>query len=252
MASYYDRLKAAFEGFEQRTLTSSAQLVYLHILHMDNATGRTGLVECTDSRLETLTNLSKNTITDAKRQLKNLGFLDFHTKRNNPRKGTRYILPELNVEANTGVNVEANTGVNVEVNTGANTGVNTGVNNGGTVINVREEKESEREEKKSTAPAKTRVLSENSYPVKQAWFECEGERLKGGVALGLIELEKEYGTEKIVKAIYTAHQANSQPRLSYNFVKAVLKRQEGLSVDGTEGNAYASAWRFAGELPPAD
>ena len=244
MASYYDRLKAAFEGFEQRTLTSSAQLVYLHILHMDNATGRTGLVECTDSRLETLTNLSKNTITDAKRQLKNLGFLDFHTKRNSPRKGTRYILPELNVEAST----EVNTGVN----TGVNAGVNTGVNIGGTVINVREEKESEREEKKFTAPAKTRVLSENSYPVKQAWFECEGERLKGGVALGLIELEKEYGTEKIVKAIYTAHQANSQPRLSYNFVKAVLKRLEGLAVEGNEGNAYADAWRFAGELPPAD
>lgn len=109
-----------------------------------------------------------------------------------------------------------------------------------------------------------RQISENSEEVKQAWFDCEGEKLKGGVALGLIGLEKTYGTKVVLDAIYRAHQANSQPRLSFNFVKAVLERTvkggekgSGKIVPiraGTNNAAvvsdYAGAWDFNDEMPP--
>lgn len=75
-----------------------------------------------------------------------------------------------------------------------------------------------------TPKERRRELSENSAEVQQAWLDCEGERLKGGVAFGLIQLEKNYGSEVVIDAIYKAHQANNQPRLSFNFVKSVLER----------------------------
>lgn len=71
----------------------------------------------------------------------------------------------------------------------------------------------------------------NSAEVQATWFKCEGERIPGGVAFGLYDLEKLYGSDSVVKAIIAASQANTQPRLSFNFVKAVLERQRG-------GNGY--------------
>lgn len=64
-----------------------------------------------------------------------------------------------------------------------------------------------------------------SEEILKAWELLEGEPLKGGVELGLIDLEKLYGTKAVVQAIVTASQANTRPNLSFNFVKAVLQRQ---------------------------
>lgn len=115
----------------------------------------------------------------------------------------------------------------------------------------------------TTAATATRTRegkrSVNSAEVQQAWFDCEGEKLKGGVAFGLIDLENEYGTQVLIDAIFAAHQANSRPRLSFNFVKAVLEnRQKGDKPRGkiirldsvpTDDQLAGGVWRNAG-LPP--
>lgn len=79
----------------------------------------------------------------------------------------------------------------------------------------------------------SKPISVNSDAVNQAWFDCEGEHLRGGKALKLIELEKKFGTQAVVNAIMQAHCANNQPCLNVNFVAAILENpQKG---DGKRG-----------------
>lgn len=93
MATYYDGLKDFFKFNEQAPLKSSAQLVYLHLLQLNNRSGNSGRVQVSDRELEHLTSLNKNTVTDAKRTLKNLGLIDFKSNSSKPRQGTTYTLP---------------------------------------------------------------------------------------------------------------------------------------------------------------
>ena len=113
------------------------------------------------------------------------------------------------------------------------------------------EKEKEREEEITTTTATTRTreaLSTNSEEVKQAWFLSEGETLKGGYAVDMIQLENAYGTEALVDAITAARRANTQPRLTYNFLKAVLERQQkggktnGRNNEPARSVANAESW----------
>ena len=67
--TYYDRLNIFFAWLEGHKLTASAQLVYLHLLHIDNKSGRTGVIEVSNSKLLDLTNLTKATIIKAKAEL---------------------------------------------------------------------------------------------------------------------------------------------------------------------------------------
>ena len=94
MKTYYDRLNETFGFFESNILPSSAQLVMLWLLHFNNRFGNTGQFYLSDNRLSLLTNLSKGTITNTKRVLKNLGLIDFKSNKDSPRQGTLYILPE--------------------------------------------------------------------------------------------------------------------------------------------------------------
>ena len=103
---------------------------------------------------------------------------------------------------------------------------------------IEKEKEKEREITTTTATTRAReVLGTNSEEVKQAWFLSEGEALKGGNAFDMIQLENAYGTEALVNAITAARRANTQPRLTYNFLKAVLERQQ----KGGKENARAGS-----------
>jgi len=92
--TYYDRLNEFFRRIETEPLPPSAQLVYLHILHENNRLQNPNRFRCTDTRLIGLTGLSANTITSAKRALKNRGYLDFKTDKDARRAGTMYVLPE--------------------------------------------------------------------------------------------------------------------------------------------------------------
>lgn len=92
--TYYDRLNEFFRRIEIEPLPPSAQLVYLHLLHENNRAGNPNRFRCTDTRLVGMTGLSANTITSAKRALKNRGYLNFKTNKDARREGTIYELPE--------------------------------------------------------------------------------------------------------------------------------------------------------------
>lgn len=93
--TYYDRLNQFFHANEQNPLAPSIQLVMLHLLQINNEHGNAGKFQVTDNYLAETTRLSAAAITEAKRKLKNLGFIDFKTDKGNPRKTTQYILPEI-------------------------------------------------------------------------------------------------------------------------------------------------------------
>ena len=81
-----------------------------------------------------------------------------------------------------------------------------------------------------------KCISENSAGVLQAWKDNRGEPLKGGIAQEMIQLEKQYGTKMIVRAIVNAGKANDYGRyfkLYYRFFKAILAQE---IVKGGEQN----------------
>lgn len=84
MASYYDSLNDFFDLNEREHFASSAQLVYLHLLHLNNRSGNGGSVQVSDRQLETMTSLAKQSITRAKQILKNRGLIDFKTQKGKP------------------------------------------------------------------------------------------------------------------------------------------------------------------------
>lgn len=113
--------------------------------------------------------------------------------------------------------------------------------------NIEKEKEEEKDARAYTREETTNTATFNnlnSAEVQEMWFRCEGERIPGGIAFGLYELEQLHGTASLCKAIMAASQANTQPRLSFNFVKAVLERQQkGESKNArTDARAVAEAW----------
>ena len=77
MATYYDGLNDFHKLIAAKRPTSSAQLLGLHLLHLNNLSGNSGSVKVADRELVVRTRLSKQTITEAKRYLKNIGWLDF-------------------------------------------------------------------------------------------------------------------------------------------------------------------------------
>ena len=91
--TYYDALNDFFKRNEIQPLTSSAQLVYLHLLQQSNRHGRSGQVTVSDRELMKLTQLTTHTITAAKRSLKSLGLIDFDGGKRGERRGTIYTLP---------------------------------------------------------------------------------------------------------------------------------------------------------------
>ena len=207
--TYYDRLNKTYRAFEQMKLQPAAQLTMLHLLHMNNCFGNTGLFYCTDDKLASLTNLSKDSITNAKRHLKNAGLIDFKSNPKKPRQGTLYILPDEQGKEQ---------GKEQGNEQGKEQGKTRGVVSDSFIKNKEKEKEKE-------TPAPAHFITGLSPEVQEMWFKCEGEQIPGSVALKLYELEKLHSTDVVVKAIETASLANSQPRLSFNFVKAVLERQ---------------------------
>ena len=92
MVYYCDALNCAYELFRIDPPAPSAQLVYFHLLHQNYCLGNPGTVQITDRELSLRTRLSKQSITEAKRILKNRGLIDFKTNRDKPHKATTYTL----------------------------------------------------------------------------------------------------------------------------------------------------------------
>ena len=121
MATYYDGLNYIYKWFEDESCSASAQLTVLHLLHENNRHGNTGTVQISDRELGHRTSLSKQTITEAKRTLKNRGLIDFKTDRSKPRQPTTYTLTFFN---ELGQNVGQSVGQKVDQRVGQNAGQN--------------------------------------------------------------------------------------------------------------------------------
>lgn len=92
MATYYDGLNDFHKFNENEHLASSAQLLYLHLLHINNRLGNSGHVQVSDRELATRTSLNVKSVTKAKRILKNCGLINFFTDPEKPHRGTYYDL----------------------------------------------------------------------------------------------------------------------------------------------------------------
>ena len=55
MTTYYDALNSFFKSLGSERLASSAQLIYVHLLHLNNRSGNRGVVQVTDRELNELT-----------------------------------------------------------------------------------------------------------------------------------------------------------------------------------------------------
>lgn len=84
---YFQALNYFFQFAQFRNLPASTRLIYLAILHKWNATRRKPNFALSDRELSSLTGLGiGRVVTQAKRQLKNLGLIDFKSS----KKGTTY------------------------------------------------------------------------------------------------------------------------------------------------------------------
>lgn len=78
---------------EKKIFASSAQVVFLHLLYLsqkEQCLGTSESFQVTDRELELRTGLAKQTITNAKRTLKNRDVIDFESNRDKPANGTSY------------------------------------------------------------------------------------------------------------------------------------------------------------------
>lgn len=90
-------------------------------------------------------------------------------------------------------------------------------------------------------------LSENSAQVKHAWRTCAGENLTGAKAFAMIQLENVYGTQAVVDAINRADLSNTAPRLTINYVKAILENKKGeINHAGTSKKPAAATSKSTG------
>lgn len=92
MPTYYDALNDFHRRNAINPLATAAQLMYLHLLHLNNCLGNGGSVKVSDRQLELSMCVTHPTIIKAKRQLKNAGLIDFESDAKSPRSGTRYML----------------------------------------------------------------------------------------------------------------------------------------------------------------
>ena len=89
MMTLTDRFNSFMRAVSAERTTCSEQLVYLHLLWIDNSLMFREWFTCSDRRLQQLTGLAKQSITDAKNKLKQHGWIDFRIE---PRKTTSYKL----------------------------------------------------------------------------------------------------------------------------------------------------------------
>ena len=101
--TYFPTLKFFSEVCRHdRRLTPNTQLIYRLLLEKANSAMWADSFLCSDTDLHELSHVAKQTITDAKRTLKNLGYIDFGGK---PTKYTVYSLVVQEVGNELGDNV---------------------------------------------------------------------------------------------------------------------------------------------------
>lgn len=100
--NYFERLNYAFSYAQIKNLPTSTRITYLTLIHKWNAFKQSASFSLSDRELQNLTGLSSNSITAAKRQLKNLKLIDFKAQ----KRGTIYFFPKDNAHFNTSCNAQ--------------------------------------------------------------------------------------------------------------------------------------------------
>lgn len=93
--TYTDRLDNFHRYLFYHDVPPHAQLLYFHLLNLNNQLGWQENFCITDRRLEYSTGLSEKLIADAKRILSNIGFVRTKTEKKNSCSVTTYVFPDV-------------------------------------------------------------------------------------------------------------------------------------------------------------
>ena len=234
----YDYLNGFFKFIEEKNVRPAAQLLGLHLLHLNNKAGNEGSFYCSDNELRRLSKLSKKAVTDAKQALKALNILDFYTDKNAPRNGTLYTLNAELFSLYLGQKVGQRVG-----QTSRNNIIS--LNN---IINKKEEKKKEEgggtRTREGTPPPPQNFCSET---LRNCWIKNSGVNPNDGICQKLGELEEQHGTGKVELAIQQANYSDDGGGINLNFVISKLNQilyskkgevKNGRSGDGNRKNAW--------------
>ena len=236
MATYYDGLKDFFEKNDFSPLASSAQLVYLHLLQLNNRHGNSGFVQISDRELERLTSLNKNTITKAKRTLKNCKWIDFYTEPDKPHRGTSYTLTFFRLGQSVGQTI----GQSIIQTMGQSVGQSVGQPSEIPIIRAHEDLKTKdlKNEKLSTttiARACAHVNKETELDkLVDYWEESRFGRLSIELISKLEVYLKKYGYSEVRAAMDSAKESNGSPYgVSFKYFATILEnRQKGGDKSG--------------------
>lgn len=221
MATYYDGLKDFFEKNDFAPLASSAQLVYLHLLQLNNRHGNSGFVQISDRELERLTSLNKNTITKAKRTLKNCKWIDFYTEPDKPHRGTTYTLTFFRLGQTMGQSIIQTMGQSVGQSVGQPSEI--------PIIRAREDLKTKDLKNISTATVASASACVNKEidAIVDYWEEHRFGRLTVELISKLEIYVERYGAEEVKAAMEAAQSANGSAHgVSFNFFAKVLENRQ--------------------------
>lgn len=248
MATYYDALNCTYRLFEIDPPPPSAQLIYVHLLHLNNRLGNTGTVKISDRELGLRTRLSKQTITEAKRQLKNRGLIDFKTDRDSPAKTTTYTLTFFSEKVGQELGQELGQEVGQEVGQSALFPIHT------RAIEDKEERKKNKDEIQSRGREHLKVVEneeeEEIDELMEYWEHAGGAKLNQLILSELAALLKDHTMPKIKKAIDEASLGNNNPKygFSLNYLKLKLSDIEKAEKGGVS-NARRQQTIDYGEEP---
>lgn len=223
MATYYDGLKDFFEKNDFSPLASSAQLVYLHLLQLNNRHGNSGFVQISDRELERLTSLNKNTITKAKRTLKNCKWIDFYTEPDKPHRGTTYTLTFFRLGQTLGQPI----GQSIIQTIGQSVGQPTEI----PIKHACEDLKTKDLKNISTATVASAGACVNKETELDAIVDYWEEHRFGRLTVELISklgiYVERYGAEEVKAAMEAAQSANGSAHgVSFNFFAKVLENRQ--------------------------
>ncbi len=213
MATYYDGLNDFHKLNEQEPLPVSAQLTYLHLLHINNRLGNSGQVTVSDRELGYRTKLSRQSITNAKRELKNRKLIDFSSNPKNPRSGTTYSLLFFTLGQTVGQsfsvpNIRARVDIRHKT---LEKDLNT------TIINNAREENFESGDNSSQ-------FDNDFDEIQTRWEFLQFAKLNFTILSHLKNLLAKHGKEAILKAMDKANESNSNSHgVSFKYFAAVLE-----------------------------
>ena len=215
MTTYYDALNSFFNSLGAERTASSAQLVYLHLLQLNNRSGNGGSVQVTDRELSELTQLTRPTITRAKQILKNRGLIDFKSDAKNPRVGTRYELKIFTRRVSQSLSQSLSQSVSQS--------------DGVPIIRVREDLKTLDTSDMRSARARTDSVDTESALVK-TWRDNNGAPVTAELLSYFAVLVDKYGVERTDELIKSA--ANHYGG-QYSMTPAFLRKHVEISEGGT-------------------